>query len=285
MTLLLSWNIQYGKGCDGRIDLQRIAKVARSRGSVDVLCLQEVAINYAEMGGGDTVDQVTELTALFPGYTPIFGPAVDAPGPKGTRRQFGNLVLSRLPVLDAATHLLPRPAEPDVLHMPRAALFCLIGTPGKPLRVATTHLEFHSERQRMAQVGRLRTLYAEGFANEVLAPAPGPGAYAVLPSSRGLALCGDFNFELASAPYGAMQAPLGQGAPGLVDAWAEKYGERAHDPTCGIHDRQQWKQGAHARDFWFLSADLAPAIRSVEVDTETDASDHQPVWLTLADPG
>jgi len=39
--------------------------------------------------------------------------------------------------------------------------------------------------------------------------------------------------------------------------------------------------GPHARDFWFVGADLAPRVKSVEVDTETDASDHQPVWLTL----
>lgn len=284
MTLLLSWNIQYGKGCDGQIDLGRIAEVARSRGPVDVLCLQEVAINYAEMGGGASVDQAAQLAGLFPGYTPVFGAAVDAAGPNGTRRRFGNLILSRLPVLDAATHLLPRPADTDVIHMPRAALFCLIDAPGKPLRVATTHLEFHSERQRMAQVGRLRTLYAEGFANEVLPPKPGPGAYAPLPQSRGLALCGDFNFELNSAPYGAMLTSLGQGAPGLVDAWTAVHGTRPHDPTCGIHDHAQWKQGAHARDFWFVSADLGAAVRSVEVDTRTDASDHQPVWLTLDDP-
>lgn len=280
MICLLSWNIQYGKGCDGRIDLGRIAAVARSRGPVDVLCFQEVAQNYAQMGGGDGVDQVAELCALFPGYQPHFAAGVDAAGPlgahgDGSRRRFGNLTLSRLPVLDAAAHLLPRPAEPGVLHMPRAAMACLVDTAAGPVRVLSTHLEFHSERQRLAQAERLCGLHQEAVANERQPPAPGPGAYAVLPRAAGTLVCGDFNFELESAPYRAM---LGS----FADAWPAVHGAKPHDPTCGIFDHQQWKQGAHARDFWFVSADLAGAVTGIAVDTGTDASDHQPVWLTLA---
>lgn len=276
MTVLLSWNIQYGKGCDGRIDLGRIAAVARSRGAVDVLCFQEVAQNYAQMGGGEGVDQVAELRALFPGYQPYFAAGVDAAGPDGSRRRFGNLTLARLPVLDAAAHLLPRPAEPGILHMPRAAMVALVETPAGPVRIASTHLEFHSERQRLAQARRLCDLHAEAVANERQPPAPGPGAYAPQPHAAGTLVCGDFNFELGSAPYQAML----QG--GFADAWPVVHGDRPHAPTCGIFDREQWKQGAHPRDFWFVSADLAGAVTGIEVDTATDASDHQPVWLTLS---
>lgn len=278
MTVLLSWNIQYGKGCDGRIDLGRIADVSRSRGPVDVLCFQEVAQNYSEMGGGDGVDQVAQLCALFPGYQPHFAAGVDALGPDGSRRRFGNLTLSRLPVLDAAAHLLPRPAEPGVLHMPRVAILTLVETSAGPVRVLSTHLEFHSERQRLAQAERLCALHAEAVENERQPPAPGPGAYALLPRAAGTLVCGDFNFELASAPYATMRAAF-------ADAWPLVHGTRPHDPTCGIFDRQQWKQGAHARDFWFVSPDLRGAVAGIAVDTTTDASDHQPVWLTLSAAG
>lgn len=212
----------------------------------------------------------------------MFGAAVDARAPDGRRRRFGNMVLSRLPVLDAATHILPRPPAPGVLHMPRAALACLLETRAGALRVVTTHLEFHSEAQRLAQVERLRAIYAEAVANERQPPAPGPGGYAVLPAARGTVVCGDFNFEPASAPYRAMLAPFPAGAPALADAWQTRHGTRPHDPTCGIHDHLQWKQGAHARDFWFVSSGLSPSVADIEVDTATDASDHQPVWLTLA---
>jgi endonuclease/exonuclease/phosphatase family metal-dependent hydrolase len=38
------------------------------------------------------------------------------------RRQFGNLILSRYPVLQVFRHLLPWPAEPGVLSMQPIAL-------------------------------------------------------------------------------------------------------------------------------------------------------------------
>jgi endonuclease/exonuclease/phosphatase family metal-dependent hydrolase len=60
VTVLLSWNIQYGKGRDGRVDLGRIAAVARSRGPVDVPCPREIAIDHAGMGGGDTATDTSD---------------------------------------------------------------------------------------------------------------------------------------------------------------------------------------------------------------------------------
>jgi endonuclease/exonuclease/phosphatase family metal-dependent hydrolase len=73
--------------------------------------------------------------------------------------------------------------------------------------------------------------------------------------------------------------------PGLnyLDAWMLRYPGRRHDPTCGIHDRAQWKNGADCRDFIFVSEDLAGRVRHVEVDGLTDASDHQPVLIEIAD--
>ncbi|MCU0933013.1 MAG: endonuclease, partial [Thiobacillaceae bacterium] len=41
---LLSWNIQWGRGLDGRVDLARIAGEIRRIGDFDVICLQEVAV-------------------------------------------------------------------------------------------------------------------------------------------------------------------------------------------------------------------------------------------------
>lgn len=43
MTSVLSWNIQCGKGIDGEIRIDRIARVIRELGDPDVICLQEVS--------------------------------------------------------------------------------------------------------------------------------------------------------------------------------------------------------------------------------------------------
>lgn len=282
MTVVVSWNIQYGKGVDGICDLRRIVDTVTAGGDFDVLCVQEVAVNYAEMGGGSDVDQTAQLAALLPGYTPIFGAAVDRAGPGGTRRRFGNMIFSRLPVVDAITHILPRPADASVLHMPRAAIVALIETGVGPLRVMTTHLEFHGTVQRPAQAERLRALYAEAAANERRAPKPGPGAYALPPAAAGTILCGDFNFETSESSYTTLTAPFTDGTEALCDAWVKRYPGRPHDPTCGIFDAAQWPQGPHARDFMFVTQGLVARIKSVDVDTKTAASDHQPVRIVLS---
>jgi endonuclease/exonuclease/phosphatase family metal-dependent hydrolase len=44
---LVTWNIQWCRGCDGRVDPQRIVDDARAFADFDVLCLQEVAANFS----------------------------------------------------------------------------------------------------------------------------------------------------------------------------------------------------------------------------------------------
>ena len=106
MLTLVSWNIQYGKGVDGRIDLRRIAEIVYKDGLPDVLCFQEVSRNYPSNDEG--ADQVRELEILFPDYEPFFGAVHDRSGGKEkTRKQFGNLVLTRLSPVQVLHHLLP----------------------------------------------------------------------------------------------------------------------------------------------------------------------------------
>lgn len=263
---LLTWNVQWGKGCDDRVDLGRIADVARAMDDPDVLCFQEIGVNYEVLGAGN---QPAELARLFPGFTVVFRPAIDAPA---SGRAFGNVVLSRFPVLQVVNHLLPRPPEPGVKTMQRQALEAVVAAPFGPVRVISTHLEFYSATHRAAQVEALARLEAEVAARAGLAEARGPeaGPYETLPRPATTALCGDFNFEPSWPEYAALSRTF-------KDAWRVLHGERPHDPTCGVHDREQWKEGPNARDYVFLSADLAQRLVGIRVDTETDASDHQPV--------
>jgi endonuclease/exonuclease/phosphatase family metal-dependent hydrolase len=43
---LITWNVQWCRGCDGRVDPSRIVEHARALADFDVLCLQEVAHNF-----------------------------------------------------------------------------------------------------------------------------------------------------------------------------------------------------------------------------------------------
>ena len=52
MLSIVSWNIQYGKGVDGLINLTCVARDVRSEGLPDLLCLQEISRNYPTTGNG-----------------------------------------------------------------------------------------------------------------------------------------------------------------------------------------------------------------------------------------
>src|SRR5258708_32243586 len=168
---LISWNIQWCRGCDGRVDPGRIGKVARDMADFDVLCLQEVASNFPDLAGSSGENQYEALAELFPRYSVVKGVATDVLAPQGDRREFGNAIVTRLPVLQAFRRLLPRPADHSVSSMQRAALEVVLDTPSGPGRVTTTHLEYYSARQRGAQVEALRRLQIEG-AGHAAAAAP-----------------------------------------------------------------------------------------------------------------
>ena len=60
---LVTWNIQWGKGCDGVVDLRRIVSTAKTLADADIFCFQEVSDNFVSLDGG--IDQSAELAALL----------------------------------------------------------------------------------------------------------------------------------------------------------------------------------------------------------------------------
>jgi endonuclease/exonuclease/phosphatase family metal-dependent hydrolase len=279
MTSIVSWNIQCGLGCDGVFDLARIARVTRALGDADVICFQEVARNDAAYAGG--ADQVAELRRLFPGYEVFFGAGLDRGGghggTDGARRQFGNALLSRLPVAQVFRHLLPHPAEGGIKHMQRQAIEAVVLTASGPLRVVTTHLEYFSAAHRAAQIARLREVQAEVAGNEAAPAKAARSPYDPTPRPSSLVLCGDFNVNPEDAEYTQLMAEP------LQDAWRVARGVEPHPPSTGLFDHRQWPMGGHCRDYFAVTADVARRIAAVEIDLSTDASDHQPLLLALRD--
>ncbi|MFQ5773027.1 MAG: endonuclease/exonuclease/phosphatase family protein [Kiloniellaceae bacterium] len=280
---IVTWNIQAGRGVDGALDLDRIARTVRAMGDPDVICMQEVARCMPELDGGAGADHAARIARFFPDHTPVFGAALDRDGGGKRRRQFGNLVLSRPPLVQIFRHLLPQPPHAGIKHMLRQAIEVVVPVEAGALRIVTTHLEYHSEAQRMAQVERLRVLHREVCGNQrepALALDSGP--YARAPRPGAAVFCGDFNMAPDDPVYVRLLAPFDDGSPALCDAWRLARPGSPHDPTCGIFDRTQWPQGAHCRDYFFVTSDLADRVAAVKVDAETQASDHQPMRLVLA---
>lgn len=300
---LISWNIQWGLGADGRVDLDRIVEHARRLADFDVLCLQEVASGYPDLTGNDGSDQFQALADRLPGFVAIAGPAVDASGPtsaqragrlqggpegtskasNGKRRQFGNMIFSRFPILQIFRHLLPWPAEAGVKSMQRAALEATLDTPLGLVRVISTHLEYYSPAQRMAQVERLRELHREASAQSLIRKnGDGPESpFFPQPRGRTAIIAGDFNFRADSAERARMMALFDDGTPRLLDAWEIARPGEEHEPTVGLFDKAHWPGPPFLSDFVFVSEDLKPYIRTMRVDSVSNASDHQPVLLEL----
>jgi endonuclease/exonuclease/phosphatase family metal-dependent hydrolase len=273
---LLQWNIQWCRGMDGRVDPARIAWDARKLFDPDVCCFQEVAVNYPDIGAAH--DQPALLAAGFPGYSAHFAIAVDTPDGKGGRKQFGNLILSRLPVRQVFRHTLPWPPESGVPNMPRVALEAVIEAPRGAVSVFTTHLEYFSAKQRAAQVERLCELKSEAVAHSSTPAAAKPedsGPFTPFPRPPSAILTGDFNMR----PEDPLVARLLQD---WQDAWAVANPGKPHAPTFCVHD-DRFSKTPYCCDFIFVSADLASRIAEVRTDLQNQASDHQPVIAEFRD--
>ena len=282
---LITWNVQWCCGIDGNVDPARIARTAREIADFDALCLQEVAVNFPGLPGSRGEDQVAELSRALPGFSAHYGIATDVDDGKGGRSLFGNLVFSRLPVIQAYRHLLPWPADPAVKSMQRIAVEAVVQAPWGPLRIITTHLEYYSAMQRMAQVGALRTLHQEACSH-ALAPRtqddPGQPFHA-RPRPASAILSGDFNCKPDDPAYRRITAPFDAGtAPALIDAWTLAHPGIPHTPSAGLYE-DSWAKSPFCCDFIFVTADLAARVRDVAIDAQTQASDHQPVLIEIAD--
>jgi endonuclease/exonuclease/phosphatase family metal-dependent hydrolase len=139
---VLSYNIHHGEGVDGRLDLERIARVMAAV-KPDLIALQEVDQNATR---SQSVDQPAELARLMQMHV-AFGDNLPLQGGK-----YGNAVLSRFPIVRQQNHRLPNLDNGEQ----RGVLEVEIAVPGRepPLRLFATHLDHrpnHAERLASAR--------------------------------------------------------------------------------------------------------------------------------------
>ena len=283
MFKLITWNIQCARTQAGGTDLDRIIACLDRFSDFDVLCVQEVASGFPARDGGDAGDQFAGLARRLRGYTAIESASTDTLHADGGRKRLGSMIFSRHPVLQVFRHSLPWPPDPDVMSMPRGALEATIDTPAGLLRVTTAHLEYFSERQRMAQVERLRELHREAWAHAA-SPRPGPaaaGPFAAVPRAAPAIMAGDFNMLPYSPEYLRMLAAFADGTLAWRDAWQLAHPGRRHAPTVGLHNEAPGAALPFTFDYIFVSADLSARVHQVRVDGSEEGSDHQAMLLEL----
>ena len=226
--------------------------------------------------------KAAQLAALLPDHQPVFRPAIETIDGEGGLHRFGNMTLSRLPVLQIANHLLPWPGAGAVRSMRRHALEVTVQAAFGPLRIVNTHLEYYSAASAKRRSTRLLDLQEEASTSPKAIGFPArravwkPDAGGVEPAVRRFQFRRLGSAACAAASIVAARTELSRRMDDLPPG-------PAASPTCGLYDHVQWKDGPDCRDFIFVTEDLAGRIRRIEVDGKTDASDHQPVLIELAD--
>ena len=282
---IVTCNIQYGRGRDGRFDLDRIADAVSG---ADVIALQEVERFWSRSGG---VDQPGWIASRFPEHYQTYGPGVDLhlagaePG-AGRRRQFGNMLLSRVPLLTVRHHLLPKYGSLGPMSLQRSALEGVIAVRGGHLRLYSVHLTHLSTETRLPQIEALLKVHASavregppvsggGLPDEWTRDGMPP------PVPRDAILLGDFNMEPDSIEYERIVGPTSPyggritNPEGFVDAWVEAGNDAGTGMTAETRGRPV------RLDYCFVSAGLRDRIRSARVDVDAAGSDHQPVWVEI----
>lgn len=300
---LVTYNIQYGVGADGVFDLARIADTVRE---ADIIGLQEVESGWERSGNRDLP---VEIAQLFSEWYIAWGPVVDIvkmvdgqpAGPRAPRRQQGNMILSRFPILAVRNHLLPKLGARDVLDFQRGAVEALIVSPLGNLRVYSAFLCHLSEQQRVLQVRRLKDIV--GHADAEGPPLSGShfrdASWSLEPSphyqgSRPV-LMGDFNFAPNGVAYNELVGELSEKygrfrrREGYVDCWevARKRvgldGAGAEPDGATRYSSYPPQAGKGRRiDFIFADHSFADRVVDARVLPFAAGSDHAPLFVELS---
>lgn len=281
--LLASYNIQYGYGRDGRYDLKRTIDVVAV---ADIIALQEVERNWRRT-------RMDDQPALIGGWLPdrywAFAPELDVDASTrdasgqvvNRRRQHGQMIVSRWPILSSRMFILPKLDVGDQLNFVTGALEAVIDVPSGPLRVYSVHLGYVSSEERLVQAAAVR---------EIVHRAPQEGGVwsgrdadaehwqtndAAPPMPKSAVLFGDFNAEAGTEE---MRLLTGDADP-LADVWRHLNGEAA-SVTFRADAGRGVSKGLHI-DHALVTPDLLPRLRRCWIDQASEASDHQPVWVEV----
>lgn len=205
---VMAFNIRHGLGLDGQVSLERVAQ-AIAQG--DIVFLSEVDRFWLRSGLRDQPAVLQELTGLPYAH---FAPALDLPGPS---RQYGNLLLSRYPILQAKTVPLPRRQGSEA----RVMIEARINVHGQVWTVYGVHLGL-DQQERRQQVEAIQARAALG------------GPYRIL--------LGDFNALPEAPELEPLRAP---GPPAWIDGLAD-----------GPPTYPAWEPAARIDQIW-LSPGLA----------------------------
>jgi endonuclease/exonuclease/phosphatase family metal-dependent hydrolase len=289
---IVSYNIQYCKGKDDRYDIDRIIREIEG---ADIIALQEVDRFWKRSG---YTDQVAKIAEGLKDYYWVFGAGIDMHaglransdkarvGNPQHRHQFGNMLLSRTPIIYSRHHLLPKYGSTGPLSLQRSAIEGVVLCGKTPLRIYSVHLTHLCSATRLPQIQRLLEIHhsARREGTPINGDLSGMDWMSESPDQNVPAnaiFMGDFNFTPDAPEYKKMVGPTSDyggrisNPEDFVDAWVFCGNDEMSGATSDV-------QGDPARlDYFFVSTALRYKITSCRIDDQATGSDHQPIWLEI----
>ncbi len=299
---IVTYNIQFGLGKDGRFDLERIASEVDG---ADIIALQEVERHWKRSGNFDQPARLGQiLNRYYWAYGPYFDVDASALQPDGTiknvRRQFGNMILSKTPILSTRLFPLPKSALRQRHNMVVGIFEGVVELQNNgAMRIYNAHLGARSQHDRIVQINSIRDTIrrapSEGGAwtgilahslwenhghtlwEEDSTPPPMPESFVLL---------GDFNLEAKDAEYDHLVGPkdgdLGRlsSKEEFVDTWvAAGHGE--DEGITYFTDPAASDAKGMRIDYAFVDQTMEKRVLWAWIDAATQGSDHQPYWVDL----
>ena len=299
---IVTYNIQFGLGKGGCFDLETIANEVDG---ADIIALQEVERYWQR---SSNVDQPAELGKFLNKYYWAYGPYFDVdasiPQPDGriknVRRQFGNMILSKTPILSTRLFPLPKSALRQRHNMVVGVFEGVVKLQRDgALRIYNAHLGARSQHDRVSQIisirDTIRRAPAEGGAwtgdlahslwehhghtlwEEDATPPPMPESFVLL---------GDFNLEAKDPEYDHLVGPRDgdfgriSSKEEFIDTWVAA----GHDEDEGITyspGRSSSDAQGMRIDYAFVDESMQKRVLGARIDKAAQGSDHQPYWFDL----
>jgi len=283
---LVSFNIQYGVGQDGVYNLDR---TIASLGGADIIMLQEVERHWERTNFDD---QIALIAGAFPDYFWAYGAHYDMDASYlddasrfvQRRRQHGDMILSRVPLISVRTLALPDTAvlSPH-FNMHRGLQEALIEWQGRFIRLYNTHLNHLCPELQAPQIkaimGFIHDAKKSGLAWSGDFPSDPnwmEGGKLTVPDD--VILTGDMNFCYCDPGYSDFTGPISRDygriytEKHLMDSWTVTgHSEDAGD-SCPPFGRL---------DYCFVSPSLRNSVTNSWLDENNIASDHYPYWVEL----
>jgi endonuclease/exonuclease/phosphatase family metal-dependent hydrolase len=277
---VVSYNIQFGRGLDGVIDLVRTSRAIRG---ADIICLQEVDQGWKRSGDKD---QAQEIAGLLPTYYYVYGSSFDVDASSHSahgavinrRRRHGNMILSRWPILSSRCINLPKQHYPDRFNMQMTCVEAVIDTGAIVVRVYSYHAGYLDSAERLAQVADFAGMFTrspveqgawsgkadidgDDWSNQRNAP--------LMPMSA--IVCGDFNAAPTTGEYQALLETTGlKDCWGLVDPMNRETSTLRKGTSNDI-------QVSGKIDHILVTPDLGDRVERVAIDDDAEGSDHKPI--------